>query len=721
MDMHSELIPPRSRAPSWRGAAYFRRTSLLLLVLTQMVVGTYYMVAILPYHGETLLEQALIASFAILFGWIATGFWTAVLGFVLRRGGDRHSLLRRHAAADLTAAPAARTAVVMPLYHEPVERSLAGLRAVYLSLQRTGHLDQFDFYILSDSRDPEVWLAEQASWHRLCQQLDGFGRVHYRRRVTHLRHKSGNIADFLRRWGGSYRYFMVLDADSLMSGAALLRMVNLMEREPQVGILQTSPAIVNARSAFARLQQFASRAYGAIFATGLAGLQLGEAAYWGHNALIRTAPFMKYCGLRSLPAFGLFRGPIMSHDFVEAAYMRRAGYEIWLEPELVGSYEEHPPSLIDELTRDRRWARGNMQHLWLLLRGRGIRPAHRVVFAHGAMSYLASPLWLMFLILSGIEATRYILWPINYFPAGPSLFPLWPQWNPNWAIQLAGSTAVVLFLPKVIAVVDLLLAGQARAYGGSGRLLLSTLIELLASIMLAPIRMLAHSRFVLEALFNVSLRWAGQNRSAEITWAAALLHHLPATLLALVWASYAYWLNPHYFYWSLPVTLALLLAAPTSVILSRASFGNWLRRRRLLVVPEENAPPPVLTLLNETHAPSSALSSFEEAVIDPQLNALHVALARRRARKPGITQALLRKQCLDHGPAALSRDEIAQLAQDGASLLWLHRAVWRAAPASYWGRLLDESRRSNNLERPRRPRHLNPPPHLPAATRTVAV
>src|SRR3569623_1833125 len=188
----------------------------------------------------------------------------------LPRAGDRHSLLRRHAAADLTAAPAARTAVVMPLYHEPVERSLAGLRAVYLSLQRTGHLDQFDFYILSDSRDPEVWLAEQASWHRLCQQLDGFGRVHYRRRVTHLRHKSGNIADFLRRWGGSYRYFMVLDADSLMSGAALLRMVNLMEREPQVGILQTSPAIVNARSAFARLQQCASRAYGAIFATGLA-------------------------------------------------------------------------------------------------------------------------------------------------------------------------------------------------------------------------------------------------------------------------------------------------------------------------------------------------------------------------------------------------------------------------------------------------------------------
>lgn len=693
------------RSAAWQTAAARRRLLIFLLATTQTVVGTYYMLEILPYHGGTLIEKALAAVFAILFWWIASGFWVAVLGFVLRRGeGDRHSLLKRHEPAKLASAPLARTAIVMPLYHEPVERSLAGLRAVYESLRRTGHLAHFDFFILSDSRDPEVWLEEQASWQRLCRELGAFGKIYYRRRTVHLRHKSGNVADFLRRWGDDYSYFMVLDADSVMSGDALVRMVRLMELEPQVGILQTNPAIMNARSAFARIQQFASRAYGAIYSAGLAGLQLGEAAYWGHNALIRVAPFVQFCGLRSLPAFGLFRGPILSHDFVEAAYMRRAGYEVWLEPGLAGSYEEYPPSLIDELRRDRRWVRGNMQHLWLLLFGRRIRFANRMVFFYGIMSYLASPLWLMFLALSAAEMTRFVLWPIEYFPEAPSLFPLWPHWNPHWAMWLAGSTAVVLFLPKLLAVFDLLLTGQARAYGGTARLMLSTLLELVVSILLAPIRMLAHTRFVIEALLNVSLRWAGQNRSDETCWGAAIRHYAPSTLLALAWSGFAYWLNPIYFYWSLPVTLALALAAPSTVLLSRIAPGDWLRRRRLLSVPEEHVPPEVIERLGAAlaaPAPNSPLSQFELAVIDPQLNALHAALARQRSCKGSLLQ--LRARCLESGPQALSPEERAQLAQDGECLSWLHRAAWRAQPASYWGRLLDENRRRRALEAPRPP------------------
>src|SRR3569833_2084269 len=185
---------------------------------------------------------------------------------VVARGGDRHSLLTRHDAAQLAATPLARTAIVMPLYHESVERSLAGLRAIYVSLQETGALDHIEIFIMSGSRDPEVWLEEQAAWYRLCRELNAAGHIHYRRRTVHLRHKSGNVADFLRRWGDDYDYFMVLDADSLASGESLVRMVRIMEREPQAGILQTNPAIMNARSAFARIQQFASRAYGGIFA-----------------------------------------------------------------------------------------------------------------------------------------------------------------------------------------------------------------------------------------------------------------------------------------------------------------------------------------------------------------------------------------------------------------------------------------------------------------------
>lgn len=695
------------RAAAWRVHAWLRRFVILVLALTQTAVGTYYMLTVLPYHGDTLLEKCLATVFALLFGWIASGFWVAVFGFVLRRGrGDRQSLLRRHPPQVLAATPLAPTAIVMPLYHEPVARSLAGLRAIYESLRAAGRLEHFEFFILSDSRDPEVWLEEQAGWAQLCRELGAAGRIHYRRRRVHLRHKSGNVADFLRRWGADFEYFMVLDADSLVSGDALVRMVQLMQREPQVGIVQTNPAIINARSAFARLQQFAGRAYGGIFAAGLAGLQLGDATYWGHNALIRTAPFMRHCGLRSLPAFGLFRGPILSHDFVEAAYMRRAGYEVWLEPELGGSYEEHPPSLSDELTRDRRWTKGNMQHLWLLLRAPRLAFAHRLVFVNGIMSYLASPLWLLFLLLAAAEVTRFTLWPIDYFPDQPSLFPQWPEWNPDWAMWLAASTLAVLFLPKLLAVADLLLAGRARAYGGAGRLALSAVTELCASVLLAPIRMLAHTRFVFEAVFNVSLRWAGQNRSEETQWGEALRHYAPATLVAAGWAGFAYWLNPVYFYWSLPVTLSLVLAAPTSVLLSRARLGIRLRRHRLLLVPEEIAPPDIVRALAAYDiAAPSAMSPFEEAVIDPRLNALHAGLARSGAGRRRAELAGLQQRCIEQGPRALSATERAQLADDRDALRALHAAAWRAPADSYWGRVIDGHRR----------RPLTPPPAPPAA------
>jgi len=232
------------------------------------------------------------------------------------------------------------------------------------------------------------------------------------------------VADFLRRWGRDYDYFVVLDADSLMDAGTLIRMVQLMDDNPRVGILQAPPRIVCARSLFARIQQFANRLYGLLFGTGLAALQLGDGAYWGHNAIIRTSAFMQHCGLPSLRGIGLFRGPILSHDFVEAAYMRRGGYEVWLEPALAGRYEQSPPTLVDELTRDRRWARGNIQHLPIMLKERGLKLVQRFIFLNGIVAYTAAPLWLAFLVLSGIEVARFTLWPIDYFPGGHRLFPV---------------------------------------------------------------------------------------------------------------------------------------------------------------------------------------------------------------------------------------------------------------------------------------------------------
>src|SRR5690606_18767337 len=242
------------------------------------------------------------------------------------------------------------------------------------------------------------------------------GRLFYRRRKLNLNYKSGNVGDFLRRWGRRYDYMIVLDADSLMGGETLVTMVQLMERHPQVGILQTSPELLNGRSLFARVQQFSSQLYGPLFTTGLAAFQLGEAAFWGHNAILRIKPFMAHCGLRKLPGWGLFRGPIMSHDFVEAAYLGRAGYEVWLEPGLRDRWGGPPPSLVDELTRDQRWVKGSMQHLGLLCGSRPLRLAPRMAFLSGIMSYVASPRWLAFLALTTIATPRWVLWPINCFP-----------------------------------------------------------------------------------------------------------------------------------------------------------------------------------------------------------------------------------------------------------------------------------------------------------------
>ena len=691
----TDTTPAPDAAPDWRAIASVRRTLLALTVLAQTAIATYFMLAVLPYHGATLVETGMAILFAVLFAWISVGFWIGVLGFVYRRaGGDPHSLLRQYSDRTLAEAPMARTAIVMPIYHEPVETSLGRIRAIYRDLERNGQRSHFDFYILSDSRDPDVWLREQAAWATLCDELGAQGRLFYRRRVLNLNLKSGNVGDFLRRWGGYYEYMVVLDADSLISGNTLVRMVRLMQCRPQAGILQTSPTLLNGQSLFARVQQMANRLYGPLFTTGLASIQLGDAAFWGHNAIIRVPAFMAHCGLRKLPGHGLFRGPVMSHDFVEAAYMGRAGYEVWLEPELGESYEESPPSLVDELTRDKRWAKGNMQHFWIMLRGRRLRFGHRMAFLNGIMAYLASPLWLGFLILTTIETTRLTLWPINYFPDPHRLTPLWPEWHPEWAFSLLGTSLALLFLPKILAVIDVLLKRRARAFGGTGKLVGSTVLEMVLSALLAPIRMLAHSRFVLEALLNVSLKWAGQNRSSEIGWKTALLSQAPGTILALAWSSFALWLDPLFFLWSLPVALPLVLAAPTSVFLSRTGLGDRMRRNGWLLIPEETQGSPLREALPQGTLVSrerAAVPAFQEAIIHPWYNQLHRQLARpnqgplQRAHLEALAD-----RCLADGPDALTRAEKTRLARDARSLAVLHREVWRQPGDSPWGRLLDD-------------------------------
>ncbi|WP_416398524.1 glucans biosynthesis glucosyltransferase MdoH [Allohahella sp. A8] len=684
----SVVYKPSNERP-WKRVVGLRRLILTSLVLLQTAFAATMLKDLLPYRGEDGLEIAIIVVFAILFCWISIGFWLGIFGFMLRlRGGDPHSLMGASSEAQRQQVPFARTAVLMPIYNEPVDRSLGGLASVYKSIEATGALEHFDFYILSDSRDPEVWLAEQAAWYDLTQSLNAGGKLFYRRRPLNQNYKSGNVADFFRRWGKNYRYAVVLDADSLMAGDTLTTMVQLMQLNPKVGILQTAPSLINAQSVFAKAQQFANRLYGPIFTSGLAGLQLGEAVFWGHNAIIRVDAFMKHCGLKKLRGFGLFKGPITSHDFVEAAYMGRAGYEVWLEPELTHSYEESPPSLVDELTRDKRWAKGNLQHIWIMLGARRLKLAHRLAFLNGIMSYVTSPIWFIFLVLTTVAAARLYLLPIDYFPEAYSPYPLWPRWEPDQAMWLLALIACLLFAPKLLALLDAVVQGEIRRFGGLRSAFKSLLGEIMLSMLLAPVRMLSHTRSVLEGLFNLKLSWAGQNRSDELRWRDAIVNQAPGSILAIAWAGFAYWLDTAFFWWSLPVAVPLILAAPTSVLSSRVRLGRFVHRHGFFHTPEEADRDELRRILPKV-TPSKLRpvrgGRFVQAIIDPEINHVHRLLGHHHGGGIKATVlATLRRRCLLHGAEAMTRSEVTSLLQDRESMLWLHEQVWRSSPDSAW-------------------------------------
>jgi membrane glycosyltransferase len=647
-----------------------------LLTLGATVLATWAMTSVLPYHGRQALEVAILALFAILFFWVSAGFWTALMGFaVLVRGGDRYAI-SASAPGDAPLGADARTAVVMPICNEDVARVFAGLRATYDSVARMAEGGHFDFFVLSDSNDADLRVAEVAAWYRLCREAAGFGRIFYRWRRHRIKRKSGNIADFCRRWGGEYRYMVVLDADSVMSGECLVALTRLMEANPDAGIIQSAPRAAGRETLHARIQQFANRVYGPLFTAGLHFWQLGEAHYWGHNAIIRIAPFMRHCALGRLPRRGGAAVEILSHDFVEAALMRRAGWGVWIAYDLPGSYEEMPPNLLDELKRDRRWSQGNLINAPLLL-AEGMHAAHRAVFAIGVMAYLSSPLWFLFLLLSTALAAIHTLVPPQYFTQPYQLFPNWPEWHVTWAVLLFGVTTTLLFAPKFLSVALLWRQG-ARDFGGSLRLAVSVLAEMVYSMLLAPIRMLFHTQFVVATLAGWHASWKSPPRSDEATgWREALTRHGWHTALGALWAALVYWLDASYLWWLLPVVLPLLLAAPLSVFASRVSLGRRLRLAGYFLIPEEANPPRELRDLHSALQRAKAPAGFAAATLAPLLNAVVCAAACVRRRAGAAAQAAQQSRILAalKGPAALSPRQRLELVDDAAAFSELHRRV----------------------------------------------
>lgn len=574
-----------SPAP-WEQAATRRRRAFLATIAALTVVATVWLAHMLPAAdsvGLQALRTAQIGLFALLFAWVSAGFATALMGFVVHLRGDRYAL-SANAVRHRPLPDDARTALIMPICNEHVPTVFAGLRATCESLASTGGQRHFDLYILSDSSKPELWAAERAAWEQLRTSLDEDGiavQVYYRRRKLRRHRKAGNVADFCRRWGRNYRYMVVLDADSVMSGQCLTDLVRLMEAHPQAGIIQTLPQAVGQTTLHARAQQFASRVTGRLFTLGMQYWQLGESHYWGHNAIIRVAPFMAHCGLADVPGRGALSGEILSHDFVEAALMRRAGYHVWLVSDLGGSYEQNPPNLIEELQRDRRWCQGNLQNFQLIAEP-GLHPVHRAMLATGAMAYVSAPLWLAFLGLGVVSWVQHAAQS-----DGTGLAP------PSHLLALWGLTLTLLMLPRALAVAVVFLRHEQAEFGGSWALVRSALTEAALSVVQAPVRMAAHTGFVVAALTGWRIGWTSPAREAlALRWRDALRRFAPESTgagLALLALGVA---HLPALPWMLPVGLPLLAAAPLAVWTSREN--DLSQAARTLLIPEERQAPRVL-------------------------------------------------------------------------------------------------------------------------------
>lgn len=681
-----------------------RRNRVVALVLLLAAPAWLTMADLHWRTGYDAWKVAHLFLFAVLFGLVAFGAAQAVIGFFLRqRGGDPLEIENSLDPADDKTIIPARTAVVMPVCNEEVGRVIEGLRVIYESLARTGQLPDCDFFLLSDSTDPNRWIEEEAAWLVLTQQLGAHGRIFYRRRRLGTNKKAGNIADFCRRWGKNYRYMVVLDADSIMTGDTIVRLVRLMERNRRVGIIQGVPMLVNGETMLARLQQFACRLYGPVFATGLNYWQLGEANYWGHNAIIRLAPFIRHCSLPELPGAGPFGGRIMSHDYVEAGLMRRAGWQVWLATGMAGNYEEGPANVINLAQRDRRWLQGNLQHARLLV-ARGFHPVNRVHFALGILCYLASPLWLAFLVISAAIAYRCAA-------TGPTLLPVrsfadYLHWSySGQALCLFAITLVLLFLPKVIALSDLhSRSGEVAAFGGWRKLFAGVSLETLVFTLLAPVLMMFHTQFIVLTLCRKVVLWGVQRRgragASVLTETVAV--HWSQTLFGLIGAMVVYRIDPILAAWMSPILAGLVLSIPLSYLTGSVPLGLALRQRGIFQTPEENRLPPELAqlaeALNVRRKSAPPLPELMEnygllqAVLDPYVNAVHVSLLRVKEDPPPASEerfGALRVTLLRDGPGALApRDRLALL-MDVDSMNALHNEVWATpgAQLAEWWRL----------------------------------
>lgn len=668
-----------------------RRAFVFGTTLLLCIVAAWQMYLVLAVGGLTTLEAVILVLFVVLFAWIALSF-ASTLGGVIALATRRTQSLDIDPDTPLPVI-AARAALLFPTYNEAPDRVFSRIQAIHESVAATGALACFDVFILSDTTDPDILIAEEAAFLALRERLGAEARLYYRHRAKNDAKKAGNIAEWLQRFGGHYAHMIVLDADSLMTGDTLVRLVVAMERNPGVGLIQTFPVMVNATTPFARVQQFAGRLYGPLIAAGLAWWHGADGNYWGHNAILRVRAFAECGGLPALSGPRPIGGHILSHDFVEAALMRRGGWAIVMAPALGGSYEECPPSLTEYAARDRRWCQGNLQHI-------GVLPAHglhwvsRLHLATGIGAYAAAPLWLLFLFTGILISLQAQFIRPEYFPKTFTLYPQWPAQDPVRAAYVFAGAMALLLAPKLIGYLAMLPdRGARKGFGGAIRALFSMLAETLISGLIAPIMMLIQSASVMSILSGRDGGWQAQRRDdGTLPLRAAIRRYGRYTAFGLLLALAAYEVSYSLFAWMTPVILGLILAVPLAQWTANPDSGRSLRWIKLLLTPEETRPPDILLRANALvveFAGGDRRGAIERLFADAALLAAHRAmLPDAPARKPGeidVTRVVALAKLddcitLQQATAVLTGGEMTAVLLDASGLDKL-AALERAPPA----------------------------------------
>lgn len=547
-----------SRTPA--PGASIARLAVLFGTLLATAAFAHELYGVLSFVQVTPIQLLFLVLSTVTFAWIALGTLSAALGFLPLFADEKADTIDLPAAeGPLTT----RTALLFPVHHEDPARIAGTIGAIAEELEALGKSSRFDVFVLSDTRGADEGTVEEAAYAHLRQALAGQIAVYYRRRIENTARKSGNLRDWIERFGAAYDHFVILDGDSIMSGASLVRIARAMEKDPRSGLIQTVPRLTGGVTLLQRLTQFASNTYGPAVAAGLAFWHRDQGSYWGHNAIIRTAAFASAAGLPHLPGGPPFGGHIMSHDFVEAVLLSRAGWGVHMAPTLEGSYESSPPRLADLVIRDRRWSQGNLQHL-AIVSSSGLTAMGRIHLLMGAFAYIVSAIWAASLGVGVVLALQGQQMLPSYFLDSKTLFPIWPVIDPGAAMRLFLATMAVVLFPKALGLaLEIKRASRARELFGSLRAIAGVVTEAVFSMLLAPILMMTQTAAVVQILLGQDSGWKAQARNVEgMQIGDALRFHWRHAVAGAALAFLCWEASPGLLVWMAPVILGLILSGP---------------------------------------------------------------------------------------------------------------------------------------------------------------